>query len=90
MVCSQTSQFAWPQLDISSWSYQSTLPQTDISPCSNQPSQVPCNTLDFTLLGFLTASGYFFLAYVRSYSKHIKLNLSTSFLKIFGGFALAC
>ena len=36
---------------ISSWSYQSTWPQTNISTCSYKPSQVPSNTLDTTLLG---------------------------------------
>ena len=45
------NQFAWPQLDISSWSYQSTWPQIDISPCSYKPSQVPGNTHNSTLLG---------------------------------------
>ena len=45
------NQFAWPQLDIGSWSYQSTWPQTDISSCSYKPSQVPANALNFTLLG---------------------------------------
>ena len=53
-------------VDISSWSYQSTWPQTDISPCSYKPSQVPGNTLDSTLISrafFLTALGCFHLAY---------------------------
>ena len=44
-------QWTWPQLDISSWFYLSTWLQTDISPCSYQPSQVPNNPSDSTLLG---------------------------------------
>ena len=53
------NQFAWPQLDISSWSYQSTWPQTDIS-----PSHLKCQAMLLILLclaaPFLTAQDCFF------------------------------